>query len=166
MWYWSVDNLLGQSRLRQTAIVNMYHVTKVSLNLSFTVRFNFTEISRFTPVLYRRIVWAGFYMLIFYLRISQFAVCLKRDSKKFLVEKSHFEPIVSKTMEYKICCHFGICWIHFTSQVGMAGLASGSTSPFVMPPPGTSAAPMVITGAPTSTGPGKEPNTFCLWLIG
>ena len=48
----------------------------------------------------------------------------------------------------------------------MAGLASGSTSSFVMPPPGTSAAAMVITGAPTSTGPGKEPNTFCLWLIG
>ena len=48
----------------------------------------------------------------------------------------------------------------------MAGPASGSTRPFVMPPPGTSAAPMVITGAPTSTGPGKEPNMFCLWLIG
>lgn len=46
MWYWSVDNLLSQSRLRQTAIVNMYHVTKVSLNLSFTVHFNCTEISR------------------------------------------------------------------------------------------------------------------------
>ena len=80
--------------------------------------------------------------------------------------KRHFEPIVSKTMEYKILLSFGICWIHFTSQVGMAGLASGCTSPFVMSPPGTSAAPMVITGAPTSTGPGKEPNTFCLWLIG
>ena len=48
----------------------------------------------------------------------------------------------------------------------MAGPASGCTSPFVKTPPGTSAAPMVITGAPTSTGPGKEPNMFCLWQIG
>ena len=56
--------------------------------------------------------------------------------------------------------------IHFTSQVSMAGPASGCTSPFVMTPPGTSAAPMVITGAPTLTGPGKEPNMFCLWQIG
>ena len=89
MWYRSVHNLLGQSRLRQTAIVNMYHVTKVSLNLSFTVHFNCTKISRFTPFLYRRIVWAGFYMLIFYLRISQFAVCRKRDSKVFTNETFH-----------------------------------------------------------------------------
>ena len=88
------------------------------------------------------------------------------NSNKIHVEKSHFEPIVVKTMEYKICCHFGICWIHFTSQVSMAGPASGCTSPFLMPPPGKSAAPMVITGKSTSTGPGKEPNTFCLWLIG
>ena len=48
----------------------------------------------------------------------------------------------------------------------MAGPASGCASPFLMPPPGTSAVPMVITGTPTSTGPGKKPNMFCSWLIG
>ena len=60
MWYWSVGNLLGQLRSRQTAIVNMYQVTKVFLNLSFTVHFNCMEISRFTPVLYITIVRAIF----------------------------------------------------------------------------------------------------------
>lgn len=97
----------------------------------------------------------------------QYLLPLSAEFKQnFMLKRVILSQLSRRMMEYKLCCHFGICWIHFTSQVGMAGIASGSTSPFVMPPPGTSAAPMVITGAPTSTGPGKEPNTFCLWLIG
>ena len=36
--------------IRQTANVNLYNITKYSLNLSFAVLYKYTEISRFTPV--------------------------------------------------------------------------------------------------------------------
>ena len=57
-----------ESRLQN---VNLYHVTKVSLKMSFTVHYNCTEISRFMPVLSIRIVSVScFYLLISILRIS------------------------------------------------------------------------------------------------
>ena len=52
--------------LRQTAKVNLYHVTKFSPYLSFTVHCFYTKISSFMPVLSKRIVLDCFYLLVFY----------------------------------------------------------------------------------------------------
>ena len=40
----------------QSTNLNLYHLTKLSLNLSFTVYFKYTEISRYTTVLSIRII--------------------------------------------------------------------------------------------------------------
>ena len=40
----------------QSTNLNLYHLTKFSLNLSFTVYFKYTEISRYTTVLSIRII--------------------------------------------------------------------------------------------------------------
>ena len=40
----------------QSTNLNLYHLTKFSLNLSFTVYFEYTEISRYTTVLSIRII--------------------------------------------------------------------------------------------------------------
>ena len=53
-------------RLRQTANVNLYHVTKFPPYFSFTVYCFYTKISRFMLVLSTRIVLDCFYLLIFY----------------------------------------------------------------------------------------------------
>ena len=58
--------------------MNLYHVTKFSPNLSFSVYYLYTKISGFTPVLSIRIVLDSFYCLFsILLRNSQleFAVC-------------------------------------------------------------------------------------------
>ena len=41
-------NLSLESRLQQTANVNLYHVTNFALNLRFTVHYLYPEISSFT----------------------------------------------------------------------------------------------------------------------
>ena len=45
------------------ANVNLYHVTNFFIYLSFTVHYNYKKISRFTPILYIRIVLSCFYLL-------------------------------------------------------------------------------------------------------
>ena len=54
------------SRLRQTADVNLYHVTKFSPYFPFTLYCFYTKISSFMPVLTIGIVRDCFYLLIFY----------------------------------------------------------------------------------------------------
>ena len=49
-----------QSRLRQTANVNLYQVAKSFLYLSFTFHYNYREISGFTPALSIRLVLSCF----------------------------------------------------------------------------------------------------------
>ena len=49
-----------ESRLRQTANVNLYQVAKSFLYLSFTFHYNYTEISEFTPALSIRLVLSCF----------------------------------------------------------------------------------------------------------
>ena len=49
-----------ESRLRQTANVNLYQVAKSFLYLSFTFHYNYTEISGFTPALSIRLVLSCF----------------------------------------------------------------------------------------------------------
>ena len=63
------------SRLRQTANVNLYHVTKFIPYFSFTVYCFYTKIDRFMPVLSKRIVLDCFYLLIFYFEKFSTAVC-------------------------------------------------------------------------------------------
>ena len=69
---------------RQTANVNLYHVTKFSIYLWFTAYYNYTKIGRFTPIPSVRIV--SFKILITHYSFWQFlnlnltfAVCRKRD---------------------------------------------------------------------------------------
>ena len=62
-------------RLRQTANVNLYHVTKFSPYFSFTVYCFYTKISSFMPVLSKRIVLDCFYLLIFYFEKFSTDVC-------------------------------------------------------------------------------------------
>ena len=47
-----------------TANLNLYHVTKFAIYLSFTVYYNYMKISRFTPILSMTIVLSCFYLLI------------------------------------------------------------------------------------------------------
>ena len=54
------------SRLRQTADVNLYHLTKFSPYFSFTLYCFYTKISSFMPVSTIGIVRDCFYLLIFY----------------------------------------------------------------------------------------------------
>ena len=49
---------------RQTANVNMCHVTKFSIYLSFTVYYIYAKIGRFTPILSITIVLSWFHLLI------------------------------------------------------------------------------------------------------
>ena len=44
--------------------MNFYHVTKFSIELSFTVHYNYTKIGKFMPILSIRIVLSCFYLLI------------------------------------------------------------------------------------------------------
>ena len=48
----------------QTANVNLYHVTKFSIYLSFTIYYNYPKIGKFTLILSIRIVLRCFYLLI------------------------------------------------------------------------------------------------------
>ena len=59
--------------LRQTANVNLYHVTKFSTLLSFTVHYNYTKICRFMLILYITIVLSSliFICSLLILKISQ-----------------------------------------------------------------------------------------------
>ena len=62
--------------------MNSYHVTKFSLNLSFTVLYKYTEISRFTPVFIHKNSFELFFIGSFsILRIYQreYDVCRKRN---------------------------------------------------------------------------------------
>ena len=43
--------------------VNLYHVTNFFIYLSFTVHYNYKKISRFTTIIYIRIVLSCFYLL-------------------------------------------------------------------------------------------------------
>ena len=54
-----------ESCLWQTANVNLYHLIKFSLYLSFTVHYLYKKVSCFMPVLSITIVLNSFYMLIF-----------------------------------------------------------------------------------------------------
>ena len=59
------------SSLRQTANVNMYHVTKFSLYFSFTVHYIITNISSFTPVLSEKLFRTVFICSVSILRMFQ-----------------------------------------------------------------------------------------------
>ena len=61
-------NLSYDLRLRQTANVNLYHVTNFSLYFSFTINYIIINISSFTPGLSKRIVLDCFYLLIFHFK--------------------------------------------------------------------------------------------------
>ena len=50
--------------LRQTANVNLFHVAKFFIYLSFTVHYSYAKIGRFTPILSVRIVSSYFYLHI------------------------------------------------------------------------------------------------------
>ena len=50
--------------------VNLYHVTKLTIYLPFTVPYCYTEISRFTPVLSLKIVLRCFCLLVLYFENS------------------------------------------------------------------------------------------------
>ena len=52
--------------LRQTADVNLYHVTKFSTYSPFSLYCFYTKISSFMPDITIGIVWDCFYLLIFY----------------------------------------------------------------------------------------------------
>ena len=54
-------------RLRQTIKVNLYHMTKFSHYLPFSVHYFYKNISIFTSLLSIRIVLSCFYMPIFYI---------------------------------------------------------------------------------------------------
>ena len=56
--------ILERLSIAFTANVNLYHVTKFPLYLSFTVHYNYSEISRFMPVLCIRAVLKCCYLLI------------------------------------------------------------------------------------------------------
>ena len=77
---------------RQTANVNLYHVTRFPRYLSFSVHYNYTKISRFTPILSMRTVSSWFYLLIshfenFSIKLNlTFVVCRKRDALKSITE--------------------------------------------------------------------------------
>ena len=65
--------------------VNLYHVTKFSIYLSFTVYYNYTKIGRFTPILsiticYKLFLSAHFSFLKFLNLNLTFAICCKRDT--------------------------------------------------------------------------------------
>ena len=60
-----VSTILLESQ-RQAANVNLYHVTKFPIFLSFTVHYNYKEIISFMPALSMRIALSRFYQLIFY----------------------------------------------------------------------------------------------------
>ena len=66
---------LLDSLLRQTANVNLQHVTKFSPYFSFTVYCFYTKIDSFMPVLSLRIVLDCFYVLIFYFEKFSTHVC-------------------------------------------------------------------------------------------
>ena len=59
---------ISNNFLRQTANMNMYHVTKFSLYFSLTVHYFITNISSFPPVLSKRIVLDCIYLLSFYFK--------------------------------------------------------------------------------------------------
>ena len=59
------------SSLRQTANVNMYHVTKFSLYFSFTVHYIITNISSFTLVLSEKLFRTVFICSVSILRMFQ-----------------------------------------------------------------------------------------------
>ena len=60
-WDWCYLTFL---RFRQTANVNLRHVTKFSIYLSFTVYYIYAKIGRFTTILSITIVLSWFYLLI------------------------------------------------------------------------------------------------------
>ena len=61
-----IRKILKDSSLRQTADVNLYHVTKFLPYFPFTLCCFYTKISSFMPVLTIGIVVDCFYLLIFY----------------------------------------------------------------------------------------------------
>ena len=63
------------SRLRQTANMNLYHVTKFSPYFSFSVYCFYIKIKRFMPVLPISIVLDCFYLLIFHSEKFSTDVC-------------------------------------------------------------------------------------------
>ena len=60
-----VSTILLESQ-RQAANVNLHHVNKFPIFLSFTVHYNYTEIISFMSALSMRIALSRFYQLIFY----------------------------------------------------------------------------------------------------
>ena len=56
--------ILERLSIAFTANMNLYHVTKFPLYLSFTVHYNYSKISRFMPVLCIRAVLNCFCLLI------------------------------------------------------------------------------------------------------
>ena len=67
--------IMERFRATFAANVNLYHVTKFHLFLSFTVHYVCTNISSFTPVLSKRIVLGSFYLLIFFLEEFLTSLC-------------------------------------------------------------------------------------------
>ena len=74
----------------KTSNVNFQRVTKLSLNLPFTIHYNCTEINTFTPVLSIRIVLSCFICSFSNLNISHLYVCRKRDSKSLCSLSNYF----------------------------------------------------------------------------
>ena len=60
------------------ANVNLYHVTKFSIYLSFTVHYSYTKIGRFTSILSIRIVLSCLYLLLLILTICQLESHVRR----------------------------------------------------------------------------------------
>ena len=63
---WEADGVsyIREIKIAFAANMNLYHVTKFSIYLSFTVHYNCTNSGRFTPFLSITIVLSCFYLLI------------------------------------------------------------------------------------------------------
>ena len=58
-------------RFRSHIYGNLYHVTKFSLYLSFTVHYDYSKITSFTPFYPKELFWAAFICLLSILKISK-----------------------------------------------------------------------------------------------
>ena len=98
--------------LRQTANVNLYHVTKFSIYLSFTVHYNNTKIGRFTPILSVRIVLSCFYQHIAHFKnfstwISRLPFAVNTKNKTFSHRKTRPLTMISLEDDLPRPSHIG-----------------------------------------------------------
>ena len=87
-------DLLERLSIAFTANVNLYHLSKFSIYLSYTVHCNYTKIGKLTPILSIRIVLSCFYLLIshsenFSTWISNYPSALNAMLNLSITEQTH-----------------------------------------------------------------------------